>query len=682
MIRVFDKLIFIVALFCCTELQPQLLFAAPHPIQQSIEQVESEEHQRLEQEAQAILTELHSGQNVKQKQNQLLKLGRAYANEAPRLAWQWLTQLRILSPWGSRTYIAAVVELSKIQLKMGAYRDVLVNTAEILPLIKTKRWQKFVHEWQTEAYYGLGNTKAVAEKYPYFKTNFILHRTREDILRIFAISLLAEQKNTEAYPVLEILALSYPTTSDSRWAFQILLNARKEGYTFSMDFLKSLNRFSIIEEPLKKLVVDAIENEPIRNVQVAAAKPLTPIEKILAFVKIREFDRALAIVDKLQSQTPVAPDQRLLLLGWQARLHSLAGRYAEADEFYGKYFQLAGEKAAPNVNLLDSYARNLAKQGRYEEAANKFADIARVTGSSANQWFEFWYLYLSKKNDKAMTILQKLANYRRDPMDEPATQYWSAKLLAAQNKKAQSTTILNNLLSNYGEGYYVAMILNNNPELKSKALTVENVPNTSAEGELGTDGEDDSASPIPTVNLKSRDAYPTPFAPAVQTLSQTIGIDPYLVWSIMRAESAYHPDAVSLVGAKGLMQMMPYTAIKLAQGINVEDFAPNDLLNPVTSIAYGAMYLRRLLDYYNNHYMLAIAAYNAGPQAVNAWLAGCIGCAPDEFVESVPYPETRQYIKKVMNFYQQYLRIYEKDSRLPILGPLPMVRTENNSDIF
>ena len=109
--------------------------------------------------------------------------------------------------------------------------------------------------------------------------------------------------------------------------------------------------------------------------------------------------------------------------------------------------------------------------------------------------------------------------------------------------------------------------------------------------------------------------------------SREQGVRPDLVRAVVQVESAYNPNAVSPKGAQGLMQLMPSTARELGV-LNA--------FNPIENIRAGIMYLRRLLDRYNNDEVLALAAYNAGPTAV------------DKYGEKVPpYRETRDYVKKV-----------------------------------
>lgn len=132
--------------------------------------------------------------------------------------------------------------------------------------------------------------------------------------------------------------------------------------------------------------------------------------------------------------------------------------------------------------------------------------------------------------------------------------------------------------------------------------------------------------------------------------------DPYLVAAVMREESRFNPRAVSITGALGLMQIMPQTGRTLARELGEEDFDSKELFDPKTNIRYGSRYLDELSKLFDNNAILAIAGYNAGPNAAARW-KDAYRVAPDEFIESIPYPETRLYTKRVLKSYIEFLRL-------------------------
>jgi tetratricopeptide (TPR) repeat protein len=152
--------------------------------------------------------------------------------------------------------------------------------------------------------------------------------------------------------------------------------------------------------------------------------------------------------------------------------------------------------------------------------------------------------------------------------------------------------------------------------------------------------------------------FPYAYGDVVGSVAETFNRSRFLILSIMRAESFYNQEARSPVGAIGLMQMMPYTAIKIANLVRDFDFKISDLTKPEYSIGYGGYYIDKLQRYYQENPILAVAAYNAGPKAVNQWIESCKQCTMDEFVESIPYRETRNYVKKVISYFFSYFRVY------------------------
>lgn len=153
-------------------------------------------------------------------------------------------------------------------------------------------------------------------------------------------------------------------------------------------------------------------------------------------------------------------------------------------------------------------------------------------------------------------------------------------------------------------------------------------------------------------------AYPKAYGELVTEFSRKFDIPQELVWSIMRAESSYRKEATSPVGALGLMQVMPKTGQKIAEGMGEKSFEPRKLLEPNTAIKVGAKYLSRLWRRMEGNRALVAGAYNAGPHRIFSWLTRFGTLELDEFIEHVPYLETRNYIKRVVSNYQVYARVY------------------------
>jgi soluble lytic murein transglycosylase len=153
-------------------------------------------------------------------------------------------------------------------------------------------------------------------------------------------------------------------------------------------------------------------------------------------------------------------------------------------------------------------------------------------------------------------------------------------------------------------------------------------------------------------------AWPRPFDLPVRQAVEEFQFDSALVYAVMREESTYQPRVKSSAGALGLMQLIPTTADRIAQTLGVGAFRPEDLFDPETNIRFGTYYLKDLVGRFGGSFPLTIAAYNAGPEAVAGWLTQDGALAHDAFVESVPYPETRRYLRRVLRSYRVYRLLY------------------------
>lgn len=156
--------------------------------------------------------------------------------------------------------------------------------------------------------------------------------------------------------------------------------------------------------------------------------------------------------------------------------------------------------------------------------------------------------------------------------------------------------------------------------------------------------------------------YPLPYWETIQAEARRRGLDPYLIASITRQESGFEPSTVSNAGAVGLMQIMPQEAARIAAAGGLGEVTREQLFDPVTNLAVGAAEYAQKLAIWNGNHILAIASYNAGERAVGTWIEKTPVDDIDLFVESIPYAETRLYVKTVTRNRSEYRRIYEQRS--------------------
>ena len=154
-----------------------------------------------------------------------------------------------------------------------------------------------------------------------------------------------------------------------------------------------------------------------------------------------------------------------------------------------------------------------------------------------------------------------------------------------------------------------------------------------------------------------RTLYPLEYGDVLQAKSVDEGLDPALVAAIICQESTFDADAVSRAGARGLMQVMGPTGRSLARSLGVR-YRKASLHDPDTSLMLGTRYLRQMVDRFGGRVERALAAYNAGPHRVQRWTASNPDMSAEEFIESIPFTETRHYVMTVLTNQVHYRRIY------------------------
>ena len=152
--------------------------------------------------------------------------------------------------------------------------------------------------------------------------------------------------------------------------------------------------------------------------------------------------------------------------------------------------------------------------------------------------------------------------------------------------------------------------------------------------------------------------YPFPYLETIVKWSNKRELNTVLVTALIRQESRFMPKIKSVVGATGLMQVMPKTGEETAKKINLVSY---DLENVNDNVNLGTHYLDFTHKEYKNNSMLAVASYNAGPNAVSRWLKQFGFDDVDAFVDKIPYPETRGYVESVFENYWNYLQIYNPE---------------------
>ena len=475
-------------------------------------------------------------------------------------------------------------------------------------------------------------------------------------------------------PLMERLSADGRLGDDDRWTrLRRLLEARKYGAAKLL-----VNDLPAAQRPTAKQL-DAVADNPARHLaklpdDFAASRPGREL--------------ALFAVERLARNDPAAAAPL-----WQA----IAEKFSAADQGYA-WGQLAWQAALRHrPEALDWYAKAAGTPLVEEQAAWKVRAALR-----AGDW---------AKVGRAVAELPPTLALQPDWL------YWQARALAAQGRKDQAKAIYlriggqPNFYSNLADeelGRPITlppqaapitteelMAAAGNPGLRRALalirldLRTEGVKEwnwslrglddrqllAAAEMARRYDVYDRSISAADRT-LAQHDyslRYPAPFRDRVAPQARQLSLDDGWVYGLIRQESRFVMDAKSAVGAKGLMQLMPATARWVAKKIGMSDYHPGQVTDMDTNVALGVAYLKMVLDSLDNHPVLASAAYNAGPGRARRWraerpLEGAI------YAETIPLPETRDYVKKVMCNAVYYAALFENKpqslkARLGTVGP-------------
>jgi soluble lytic murein transglycosylase len=158
-------------------------------------------------------------------------------------------------------------------------------------------------------------------------------------------------------------------------------------------------------------------------------------------------------------------------------------------------------------------------------------------------------------------------------------------------------------------------------------------------------------------------AFPLPYRAELERFAKQNGLDPFLVAALIRQESEFNPKAVSRMNARGLTQILPGTGRELSRKLKVKAYGTASLFVPAVNLQLGTFYLKTIVDNLGGRWEAALAAYNAGPSRAKAWSSWGEFREPAEFIETVPFSETRNYIQTVLRNADTYRRIYAGEMR-------------------
>jgi soluble lytic murein transglycosylase len=153
--------------------------------------------------------------------------------------------------------------------------------------------------------------------------------------------------------------------------------------------------------------------------------------------------------------------------------------------------------------------------------------------------------------------------------------------------------------------------------------------------------------------------FPVAYWNLIHKYAPPRGLDPYLIAALMAQESTFDAAIRSPANAIGLMQIVPATGRRYAKALKIRRFTADKLTDPEINVRIGTAYFADLIDRFGGVHH-ALASYNAGPSPVSRWIAEKPGVARDEFIDDIPYPETQNYVKRIMGTAEDYRRLYSQ----------------------
>lgn len=484
--------------------------------------------------------------------------------------------------------------------------------------------------------------------------------------------------NRDFFKHLENSASFYPFTEDARWAFETLKKyscqdhlkhsqAAPNVYHVSQPLLGELARNSTSDPALREWVMTALQG--YTEGAVGSVVKMTDQERISFMITSRLYVEAFDLTQKILAANlsiPKSMDRPKFLLqlarvSAETQQDDMALKYYEqhAKEFFGGNFP-------PKIAELVGFAMQRLK--KFSEASEVFSYAAMRGAPDYVRWQHFWSLYRAQKWDEALAVLNRKSYVApQDPTEPNAILYWKAKLLENLNQKNAARAEYIALVEKDPMSFYAPLVRDRFPSIPEMEIDIDEASPLTA-SLLGNVPRSDI---IRSKLVSKEDPYPIPYEDQINLASEKMGLNRYFLLSIMRAESRFNASAVSPVGARGLLQIMPYTSAKIASDINHHKFSLEDLETPEVNITYGAYYLKVLLNLFQDNPLVASAAYNAGPIAVNRWLERCNECSIDEFVESIPYRETRRYVKEVFRNFTAYTKKHGPIEKIPLKWDIP-----------
>ncbi len=385
-----------------------------------------------------------------------------------------------------------------------------------------------------------------------------------------------------------------------------------------------------------------------------------------------------------------------------------------------KMYNLAKENSLKGEDYIMYKTANLLSKEKsvplYEELIKKYPESNYVPES---MWNLFWYNYTKQNYEKAKEIGLNHIKLFTNAKSTPKIMFWLAKIYSKENKNQEAHTLYSKLSTKFSDDYYglrAQSILDKKEdffitdknlriseknydidfplslsEMDIKDLKLINSLFAMGDYEIWSDADfnnkiadswfeyrkgnksrsivlardyiNETELKPPFASESYKLMYPIYYIDEINIAGKKLNIDSFLILSLIREESHFNENAKSSVNATGLMQLMPDTANYIISKLSIDVFEKPELENPKLNLFLGCNYLKYLYDRFsntgNNKDIYVIAAYNGGEGSVKRWIKNFNTQDSDEFIERIPFEETRHYVKKVFKTYNMYKKIYD-----------------------
>lgn len=328
----------------------------------------------------------------------------------------------------------------------------------------------------------------------------------------------------------------------------------------------------------------------------------------------------------------------------------------------------------------------------HEDALQWFAKVKPQYSNDVLLGWQIRFALKSQKWSQAKTLINKLKN-----KEEPCWQYWLARSMEGQGEKTEAHALYESLAkSRQYYGFLASLRLNKTPsfsdemsitnmsllqpyqtiidQIQTLYLTKQNLQASRLLNDFISELPKDEASALvywvanklqwhnKSIYLSSNETlnnqldlrFPLAYKESISLYAKKYAVAPEFIYAIIRQESGFRDDVISAAGARGLMQIMPYTAKVVSKADKIPYDNQNQLFLSQKNINIGVAYLKQLAKRFSNHPILIAAAYNAGPKQVVYWLKTHPPKEIDIWIETLPWQETRNYLKNIMAFYVVY----------------------------